>query len=322
MGIYELLWRLFIPLLKHHPRLRQGFAARSAADHLPAADIWLHAASAGEAYLALTLVNNLPTEARLRVLITTNTRQGLDIIKTGATAEKIPPGIAIHSIYIPFDRPRLAQQAVQRVFPKVMILLETELWPGLLLALKKHNIPVLLLNGRITAKSLKSYLLWPGLWKCLGPDHVLAISQEDAGRFGRLFGHKNVHTMKNIKFDQLNTQAHPATDHLKTILPQDRPFLVLGSVRQEEEKSVEAIITRIHSALPEILIGLFPRHMERMDYWTQTLNQLDINWIRRSDLNQGTAPDATVILWDVFGELQPAYALARAVFVGGSLAPL
>ena len=322
MGLYEILWRVGTPLLKHHPRLREGFAHRAAADHLSGADIWIHAASAGEAFLSLSLIDGLHDGALSRILVTTNTRQGLDIIQNGVAQVSGNRPVSVMTDYMPFDRPRLMEQAVSKVSPKAMILLETELWPGLLMALKKNSIPSLLVNGRLTPKSLKQYMLWPELWSTLSPDHVLAISEEDAARFSALFGCETVRTMKNIKFDRLNTAPHPATGHLKSLIPENHPFLVLGSVRREEEKPVEAIIRRVLSDLPETVIGLFPRHMERIDHWTSALDQLAVPWQRRSCIDRSPVSPGTVVLWDVFGELNPAYALARAVFVGGSLAPL
>ena len=271
MGLYEILWRVGTPLLKHHPRLREGFAHRAAADHLSGADIWIHAASAGEAFLSLSLIDGLQKDILSRILVTTNTRQGLDIIQNGVAQVSGNRPVSVMADYMPFDRPRLMEQAVSKVSPKAMILLETELWPGLLMALKKNSIPSLLVNGRLTPKSLKQYILWPELWSTLGPDHVLAISEEDAARFSTLFGCETVRTMKNIKFDRLNTAPHPATGHLKSLIPENHPFLVLGSVRREEEKPVEAIIRLVLSELPETVIGLFPRHMERIDHWTERI---------------------------------------------------
>ena len=322
MGLYETLWRLCIPLLKRNARLKEGFDSRCCADGLEPADIWIHAASAGEAFLALSLIENLNPSGSLHILITTNTQQGFDIIQKGVETGKKNNPVSVACDYIPFDRPRLMEQAVLRVFPKLMILLETELWPGLLLALKQQHIKTVLINGRITPKSLKHYMLWPSLWKTLGPDDILAISEDDAHRFAELFGPEKVQTMANIKFDRLKTAVSDTGNPLKTLLAGNAKFLVLGSVRQPEENQVARIIQNVHTQLPETIIGLFPRHMQRISHWTQALDRLGISWKLRSQLNREPIPAGTVILWDVFGELNPAYALASAAFVGGSLAPL
>jgi 3-deoxy-D-manno-octulosonic-acid transferase len=108
---------------------------------------------------------------------------------------------------------------------------------------------------------------------------------------------------------------------LESIIPLDTPFLVLGSVRQEEENLVEKIILGIHRNQPDSIIGLFPRHINRIQHWENTLSRLTIPWVLRSQTKHLTS-HVTVILWDTFGELSLAYKISRAAFVGGSLAPL
>jgi 3-deoxy-D-manno-octulosonic-acid transferase len=108
---------------------------------------------------------------------------------------------------------------------------------------------------------------------------------------------------------------------LDLLLPSRKNFLILGSIRQEEERVTADMIQKILRRLPAAVIGLFPRHMHRVDHWRQTLNRLAIPWRLRSELNAPIA-DGFVILWDVFGELSLAYQKSAAAFIGGSLAPL
>jgi len=146
--------------------------------------------------------------------------------------------------YFPFDKPAIMQTAVANIHPQVMVLLETEIWPGLLRSLKKYRCQILIVNGRITKKILKRYLLWPSLWQKLRPDEVLAISHADAQRFSRLFGKAGVGVMSNIKFDRIAAATSCGDDKnkLKAILPAENPFIVLASVRQEEQIPVKNII--------------------------------------------------------------------------------
>jgi len=321
LKLYDTLWRVCIPLLRLNSRLKDGYGTRCTGDKLKPADIWIQAASAGEAYLALSLIDNMHSADPIHILVTTNTRQGLDIIKKAIEAKSINQ-ITVESAYIPFDRPALMDKVVQHIGPKLMILLETEIWPGLLFALKKNNVRTIIINGRVTPKSLKGYMRWPSLWETLCPDKILAISDDDAYRFATLFGQNKVQKMSNIKFDRLNTILQDTNNPLKMFIPELTPFLVLGSVRQPEENQVENILLKIRSSVPETIIGLFPRHMHRIKYWEQALVKLDIQWKRRSELTSINVPAGTVIIWDTFGELNAAYALAKSVFVGGSLAPL
>jgi len=321
LRVYDTLWRLCIPLLKLNSRLKDGYASRCSGANLNPADIWIQAASAGEAYLALPLIENLNPVTPAHVLVTTNTRQGLDIIKNAIESKNFNQ-TTVECAFIPFDRPSLMDQVFQRVSPKLMILLETEIWPGLLYAAKKNHVKIIIINGRLTPKSLERYIIWPSLWKSLSPDKILAISNDDANRFATLFGSQKVAKMPNIKFDRLNTAINAKDAHLKKLIPGSSPFLVLGSVRQEEENQVENIIQKVLSSVPETIIGLFPRHMHRIKYWEQTLGRLGIRWQLRSELSNKPAEKGMLILWDTFGELNAAYGLAQSVFVGGSLAPL
>lgn len=326
LKLYGLLWLLAIPLLRFNARLRDGFSQRVLHRNiiLPKADIWIQAASVGESYLALEIVKQLQPGSPVTVIVTTNTRQGLDVLDKNLLdhdSDKIK--ISVHTMFFPFDRPALMRKAVRGISPKVLVLLETELWPGLLAACKQYDIKVALVNGRINQKSLESYSLWQSLWRFLRPDITLAISDDDAKRFSLLFGKKYVKRMSNIKFDRLQQKTSGAREvnEIAKIVPENREFVVFGSIREEEEKSIEKNITSLFRKHPDLVIGLFPRHLHRIEHWQSTLSEAEINWILRSQAKDAVGK-GTVIIWDTFGELNRAYEIADAVFIGGSLAPL
>jgi 3-deoxy-D-manno-octulosonic-acid transferase len=129
--------------------------------------------------------------------------------------------------------------------------------------------------------------------------------------------------MPNIKFDRLASAT--ATDDdpnkINNIVPRDRAFVVLASVRREEEPLVNKIVQKLLHKQPQAVIGLFPRHLHRIQAWQEILNHAGIRWALRSKTKtQVTA--GTVVLWDTFGEMLPAFKLCKSAFVGGSLAPL
>jgi 3-deoxy-D-manno-octulosonic-acid transferase len=320
--IYNLAWRLCIPLLRLNHRIKDGFNARRSVDHLKPADLWIQAASAGEAYLANQIIAHLNPSRHVKILVTTNTRQGLDIIQndlTGISTKQTR--IEASASYFPFDKPTIMDAAVKKINPQIMVLLETEIWPGLLFALKKNKSRILIINGRLTVKSLRRFMKWRKFIQPLRPDQILAISKDDAGRFAALFGYDKVSVMHNLKFDRLDPSISKTDNPLSKIFPEASSFIVIGSVRREEEALVDQMIKQIRIQLPDTIIGIFPRHMHRINQWEQILNQSGANWRLRSSLTvAGT--EKGVILWDTFGELNQAYALAGAVFVGGSLVPL
>nr|WP_321256198.1 glycosyltransferase N-terminal domain-containing protein [uncultured Pseudodesulfovibrio sp.] len=324
---YSLGWKCATPLLKWNSRLRDGWEQRTLSGGLPApAHIWMQAASGGEAYLAWEVLKNLksPFSESLRVLVTTNTLQGYETLSRAADdINGRKSGLAIQPWYFPFDDPDLMNRVVAHVRPKLALILETELWPGFLSACKKSEVNILLANGRMSTKSLAGYLTWPELFRAVSPDTVMAVSEADGRRFGTLFGREKVWVMPNIKFDRMADAAPMARKNnpLKDIIPPKSIFTVFGSVRRQEEAEVTKLAAGLMRERPTTILGLFPRHMHHMKIWEAAMNSAGLNWIHRSRLN-GPALPGTVILWDAFGELVPAYGLAQAAFVGGSLAPL
>lgn len=328
--IYRLLWNIAIPILRFNPLLRvsrllrDGFAQRLAKKPLPKADLWIQAASAGEAYLAIEILKQLQPVSPIKIVLSTTTQQGMDIFKKFVKELTQNKNITSSAqIFFPFDSPAIMKRALRSIDPKVVILLESELWPGLLSACKKTATKVALINGRMSEKSLRIYMLWPSFWRQLKPDGVLAISDNDAERFADLFGKEIVTRMSNIKFDRfmLHAEAGYGKNPFSKIIPKDSKFIILGSVRKEEEDAVIKVIQKIYRKKKEAIVGLFPRHPERIKYWGENLTRWKIKWVYRSALNK-RVEKGTLILWDVFGELPFAYEIAHSVFIGGSLAPL
>ena len=324
-GLYDAGWRIARPWLKLNHRLAEGFSQRTLKDRLPGiADLWIQAASVGESFLAIEILKAIQLQQPARILLTANTRQGVEILNQ-ALPELISAKNHIQATvrFFPFDQPSLMSAAVAAVRPKLMVLLETEIWPGLLLALKTHRRKSIIINGRLTEKSLHRYLFWPAIWQRLRPDKVLAISAADAERFGRLFSLNGVETMPNIKFDRPAppTTGGPDKDPIASLLPPTAPFVILASVRRQEETPVKNIIKEIIGNRAQAIIGLFPRHLDRVPSWRRTLNQMGIRCLLRSTA-ECRVPAGSVILWDTFGELPLAYQHAKAAFMGGSLAPL
>lgn len=323
-GLYNLLWSCVLPWLRLNHRLAEGYPQRCLKKMLPAADIWIQAASVGESYLALEIIKTLKATRAVKILVTSNTSQGIDILNLAlADQGKTVDGVQVAVGYFPFDKPAYMRRAVAAIAPAVMVLLETEIWPGLLRALKQHHCKTIIINGRITDRSLKKYLRWPSIWSELRPQRVLAISCADADRFKQLFGPGGIETMPNIKFDRVASAATSADNRntIQNIVPPALTFTVLASVRRQEEPLVRQIVIAILRNRPQTVIGLFPRHLHRIRSWQEALNQAGIRWSLRSE-SKGPATAGTVIIWDTFGELLQAYQICKSAFVGGSLAPL
>ncbi len=320
--LYDLIWQSALPFLKRNQRIAEGLSERRYGPALVDApvDLWIQAASAGESYLAINILEKLSTQRSYKILVTTNTRQGFDILKN----HEINHRNSAHQIFIsyfPFDRPATISKVVGRLTPRLTVLLETELWPGLLMALKKRGLPVVIINGRLSSNSLKHYLLFPQAFRAVAPRQVLAISNADAQRYRQLFNATRIAIMPNIKFDRVSFPDNSDQNPLQRLMGKTPNLIVLGSVREAEEPLLEQMIPFLLNHLPQARIALFPRHMHRLEAWQQILTQKALPWVLRSTMSHEVSP-GMVILWDTFGELSAAYALAKSVFVGGSLAKL
>lgn len=323
LKLYDLLWKALLPLLKTDKRLKQGFNERSSASHLSKCDIWIQAASAGEAYIACEIVKKLRLETEIKLLISSTTFQGMEILKQGITGKNHGPDIQCNLALFPFDMPSLMEEALEQIDPVAMVLLETELWPGLLSALKKRGTAILILNGRLSEKSFKAYKQTSFIWEKLAPDIILAISKGNASRFRKLFKKAFIDVMPNIKFDSMECLDTTQTNEfpLKKLFDPNIPVSIMASVCMEEEDQVEKILKQLLDNFPCQVVALFPRHMHRLGFWEKTLTAKGYSWNLKSRITSPPKP-GTIILWDVFGELKQACTLAVTAFVGGSLTPL
>lgn len=271
----------------------------------------MHAASAGEAYLAQQILKTINYPEKLKVLVTSNTSQGKEILKNSLET-------STHEItvsYAPFDRPSLCRKAVAIADPKLLVLIESEIWPGLMAEIKREGKKIIIINGRMTRKSYYLYNKTRYVWRNLKPDTILAISEDDKNRFSALFGLEKTYYVNNIKFDRMDKCRVSGPKKSSNL------FIVLASIRKEEEDQVLFLIKKLLERIPNLQIGLFPRHMHRITAWKKLLTRNRFKWELKSR-TQLDDSGSKIILWDVFGELEKVYRKADAAFVGGSLVPL
>ncbi len=321
---YGLAWRLARPVLARHHRLARGFSERLVPEGWASpAQLWIQAASGGEAYLAWQLLRQLPPDAAESVLLTSCTVQGREVLGSAAAwCREHLPQLRVMVRFFPVDEPAIMQRALHQVNPKAVVLLETELWPGLMHACADAGVPYGIINGRMTPRSLARYFAIAEFLRAAPPAIALAMSGHDATRFAMLFGVERVGLMSNIKFDRVAQESSLKPNLLTgTVFLATASVAVLGSVREQEEDDVEYMLARLMDERPRTCIALVPRHLERVGSWSKRLKRMGARWALRSQTEEPVAP-GTVVLWDRFGELEHLYALARGVFVGGSLRPL
>ena len=322
--LYSLAWHAALPLLQRLPRLRRGWNQRTLQEIAAGPfDLWIQAASGGESLLTTMILAQLssvlPGHRKWRILATSGTSEGIDSLIKGCKNLPINTTIEMSIAYFPFDTPQLMAKAFAHYQPKMAVIVETELWPAFLLTAKKNKVPVMLVNGRMSEKSFRSYKYCTTFFRKFGPEQVLAISPTDQRRFSKLIGPENVSLIDNIKFDKIGVQGGKiAHNPIADLLAQGTHFILLGSFRRQEERRLLDAVAKLRTLRPDITIGLFPKHTERANHVLSMLRKRNISAIQRSKIN-GRQSLGSVIVWDVFGELAGAYALADAAFVGGSL---
>jgi 3-deoxy-D-manno-octulosonic-acid transferase len=291
-------------------RLREGDARKT---------IWVHAVSVGEVLAASRLVNELSACApQYRVLLSTTTRTGQRLARerTGAT----------HAFYFPLDFPWIVRRYLRVLDPVLLVLVETELWPNLLTACRQNAIPVAVVNGRISDRSLPRYMRLRRLWKGIlsGVSIFLAQSQEDVKRLKAIGAPAGrVSFAGNLKFDVRSAEPAPITKTLREKLPAGTRVLVCGSTLEGEEEILLDAFHQLLKTIPDCVMILAPRHPERFARVIQLMKNRKEMCVRRSNWMKRPVKikPGTVILLDSIGELASVYALASVAFVGGSLVP-
>lgn len=283
---------------------RFGYPGRS---RPPGPLVWVHAASVGEMNAAWPLMQRLQ-ESGLQVLLTTGTVTSASVAATRADS-------AIVHQFVPLDFPAAVRRFLDHWKPDLAVLVESELWPGIIEAMAMRNVPVVIVNGRLSARSLAGWRRLRPLAAALGRRITLCLasSDEDADRF-RALGIPDVRTTGNLKFDvPAPSAAPPELEKLRSALGGRTMVLAASTHEGEEEAVLDAFPAR-----EDTLLVLAPRHPERGDRVATMIDRRGYAWTRRS---RGEPMSKPVYLADTVGEMGLWYALADVCFVGGSLVP-
>lgn len=274
----------------------------------------MHAVSVGEVTVARALLSELRRRRpQVPLILSATTATGLQLASGAQVADATLP--------FPLDLPAPTRRFLAATQPRLLVLVETELWPEMLAACGETGIPVVLANARISDRSFPRYrLLVPLLRPLLAPlTLALAQTEDDAARLLALGVPKEkVRVTGNIKFDV--TPAQPLAPELQSRLRRlasGRPILVAGSTMPGEEKQVLAAWMSLKE---RPLLLLAPRHPERAQEVLELCRQLGLRAVRRSPLPPADGAVDVVVL-DTVGELAALYQLAAVAFVGGSLVP-
>ncbi len=276
--------------------------------------IWIHALSVGEVTSALPLISGLRKEMpEVELVFSAATRSGSGV------ARKLLQGKVDHIIPFPFDFLPVVKRFLQMVKPDLFILIETDFWPSMLSTLKKKNIPSLLVNGRISEKSMTSYKRFSFFFLPLFSSFRTLSMQTEKDR-GNLIAlgidHNQVKTLGNLKYDTALYSSAKRKQSLSFTLPPYNYLLVAGSTHDGEEEILLQSFKELKEKHPQSYMVIAPRQVARGKEIQGIAASLDLQANCRSQINAG---GKDILILDTIGELNTIYSHADIAFVGGSL---
>lgn len=332
IGLYHALWIvvciLFLPLLVYrmllHPRYRAGLKERTG--RVPRLDsdrpvVWVHGVSVGEIRAAGRVIERLERSyPHLRLVISSTTPNGHAVASKQYREHTI--------IYFPLDFGLSPGRALDRIAPRIVLLMELEIWPNFLMAAARRAIPVAVINGRISEQSFKGYRRMRGLLPEF--DLISIYCVQDNSYRERLLklgvSPEKIHITGNMKYDSvvLPVPGEDADDLRTWLSPDGEPVVVCGSTHADEELWLAETVRRVESELDTVVrLVVVPRHPERAPAVCERLRASGFRcarWSEREAL-RGPLGAGEVVLVDTIGQLQGFYAACDLAFVGGSLAP-
>ncbi|EHH1186118.1 3-deoxy-D-manno-octulosonic acid transferase [Vibrio vulnificus] len=277
--------------------------------------LWIHAVSVGESLAAIPLIKAIKEKTPDQVIVVTTT--------TSTGAEQIAKlGNLVEHRYMPIDFAFAVRGFLKAINPAKMLIIETEMWPNTLATVHKANIPIIVVNARLSEKSQQNYAkvqpLFNLIHPCLGK--VLCQSQADADRFAKLGIPTNkLSVTGSIKFDiHISDEIKHQGAELRTLLGQQRPVWIAASTHKGEDEQVLDAHRQVLETHPNALLILVPRHPERFDSVFELCQTQGFETVRRTQAHS-IADSTQVYLGDTMGEMLVLLGAADVCFMGGSL---
>ncbi|MDV2080229.1 lipid IV(A) 3-deoxy-D-manno-octulosonic acid transferase [Marinobacter xestospongiae] len=321
---YSLVFRLALPFVlvrlwwsgRDNPKIRRHWLQRvGLVQRFREPVIWVHAVSVGETIAAAPLVKTLlRRNPGATILMTAMTVTGLE------RAQAIF-GDQVKYAYSPYDTPGSVRRFVDRINPRALVIMETELWPNMIALTRRRQVPIFLINARLSERSARGYAKIGSLVTPLLASirWIAAQAQDDADRFLRIGAKpETVSVTGSIKFDVDITDAvRQQARTLRTRLGEARPLWIAASTHDGEDQQILAAHQRLLEDFPEALLVIVPRHPERFESVARLIQSQGLALARRSRNDDGAG--VQVYLGDTMGELLMLYGAADLAFVGGSL---
>lgn len=288
------------------------------APSFPVRPLWIHACSVGEVRTVQPILDALHKRwPEIPVVLTVSTVTGYEVARTLPTQHTLT--------WFPFDHPLVVRRFIRRLAPRALVLIETELWPAVIVQAHRTGVPIAVLSGRLSDRHYARYRRARFFWRPLLKQITVAAMQEEryAERIIDLgVPPDRVHVTGNAKFDGLTMQPEPAlraSIASENGFTPDQPILLFGSTRPGDEALAASCWRVLRERFPTLCIVIAPRHLDRI---SQALEPFDEPVRLRSQVKEGRAPAGErVFFLDTLGELSRFYALATVAVIGGSFYP-
>ncbi len=328
-AFYSCLFYLLIPFIlvrliwrsSKAPAYRYRWSERFALYNkkFPQNVIWFHAVSVGEVEALFPLAKKIQRQCPDATLLITTTTP------TGSARVKAIMQESVEHVYLPYDIPCAVSRFMQCFKPGIAVIMETEIWPNLFAYCGRNEIPLYIINARLSEKSTSGYQKIPALISqalaCV--KLIAAQTQDDASRFAAIGAKaETVRTLGNIKFDvEVPSEIIAQGVQLKADLFGGRFVWLIASTHKDEEAIFLEIYKKIKQKIPELLLVIVPRHPERFGEVKKLCEQNQLIVVMRTSC-EICHQYADVYLVDTMGELKMLYAASDVAFVGGSMVPV
>lgn len=328
-SLYNFVFYLSIPFIllrllwksRRMPAYRNRWAERFGFVPYPALEksIWVHAVSLGETIAAIPLIKRLKNDyPDIDIVVTTMTPTGSERVVTAF-------GDSVFHSYAPYDYPGAVKRFLSHINPKLLIIMETELWPNILHYTARLNVPILLANARLSAQSERGYKKFKKSVRQMlnNVSMIAAQSQLDAERFINIGTEPDkLMVVGNVKFEiDIPKDIDKRAKELRKRWGTDRFVWIAASTHSGEGEEILKVLKKIKAKISKLLLVLVPRHPERFSDAAELCQQTGFNVVSHKR-KENCKVNTDIVIGDSIGELLLLYAAADVAFVGGSLVPL
>ena len=277
--------------------------------------LWCHVASIGEAMSILPLLENFEQDEKIKkILITTITLSSSLVLQ-----KKFGQNTKIIHQFLPLDIPKFVNKFLNHWSPNLSIFVDSEIWPNLIFQIKKKNIPLLLVNGRITKKTFSRWKLLKNLAKKIFEKFDLCIvANQETENHLKILGAQNIKNYGNLKFTKTKFNSDKKLDSIFLSKIKNRKIWCATSTHPSEEIFCAKTHLDLKKTYNSILTIIIPRHIDRIKTISKDLSNLNLKINLYSNFDQMSL-DTDILLIDVYGEASKFYNISKCVFVGKSL---